>query len=97
MFVCLWKFDLKQYIDMKWIGIICLMLVGLSDGFAQKRQKPPKLSSEERAKMTQEQRLVYETNRKAGKDNKVSKKQKVRIQKQQARKSKRIKPPKRKN
>ncbi len=82
---------------MKWIRLICLVLAAALPAVAQKKQKLPKLSPEERAKMTQEQRLVYETNRKAGKDNKVSKKQKVRIQKQQARKSKRIKPPKRKN
>lgn len=61
-------------------------------------QKSKKLTKEESAKLTQEQRILHETDRKSKRGKKdVSMKKKIRIDKRQARKSKRIKEPKRKN
>jgi hypothetical protein len=57
-------------------------------------QRGKKLTKEESASMTSEQRLVHETNRKSkhGKKN-VSLKKKIKISKQQDRRSRRIKKP----
>lgn len=74
-------------------GLIILLSLSIS-AFAQK--KNTKLTKEESAKMTQDQRVLYEVDRKSknGKKN-VSMRKKIRIDKREARKSKRIKPPKR--
>jgi hypothetical protein len=70
-----------------WLGAATPLL-------AQKKVKGHKLSKDEMARMTPEQRLVHETQRKGGKDQRVSSKRKARIQKQQSRKAARIKTPK---
>jgi predicted small lipoprotein YifL len=61
-------------------------------------QKNPKLTNEESSKMTQDQRVLHEVDRKSKRGKKdVSMKKKIKIDKKQARKSKRMKQPKRKN
>jgi len=71
---------------------LCLLIALSSPAFAQK------LSKEESRKMTQEQRIVYESDRKSksGKK-KLSMKKKAKIDKKQARKAKRMKQPKHKD
>ena len=74
----------------KVIGIIVLVLLAGSSAFAQ-------LSKEESSKMTHDQRVLHESDRKSkhGKKN-LSMKKKVKIDKKESRKAKRIKQPKRK-
>lgn len=78
----------------KIIGFIVLVLLGTS-AFAQ--QANTKLTKEESSKLTQDQRVLHETDRKSKHGKKdLSMKKKIRIDKKQARKAKRIKQPKRK-
>ncbi len=74
---------------------ICIALTSVN---AIARQSHHKLTKEESSKMTQEQRLVYENDRKS-KNGKhaLSLKKKERINKKQQRKSERIRMPRRKN
>lgn len=73
---------------------LCFVLVSFA-GYAQKKQR--KLTKDEMAKMTQDQRLVYEHDRKSKQGKKdLSLKKKERISKRQDRKSKHIHGPKRK-
>jgi hypothetical protein len=74
---------------------ICIFVILCVPVFAQ--QKSSKLTKEESSKMTRDQRVVHEVNRKSkGGKKDVSWKKKVRIDKKQARKSRRTKQPKRK-
>ena len=77
--------------------LICLLLT-CSLAFSQnddKKIKPHKLSKDEAAALTPEQRLSYENNRKTkGGKKKMSTRQKVHVQKKQARAAEHIKPPK---
>lgn len=75
-----------------WLIVFCLLGVGSTQALAQK--KGHKLTKEEMAPLTQEQRMVHEEQRKSGKDNRISTKRKMKIQKKQARKSERIRQPK---
>jgi|GEM_PF-2218910 len=60
-----------------------------------KKIKPHKLSKDEAAAMTPEQRMSYENNRKTnGGKKKMSTKQKVKTQKKQARSAEHTRPPK---
>ena len=78
----------------KLAGLIILLSLSIS-AFAQK--KSTKLTKEESAKMTQDQRVLYEVDRKSKNGKKdVSMRKKIRIDKRQSRKSQRIKQPKRK-
>ena len=76
---------------------LCLCFVLLSFSVvAQKRQR--KLTKDEMAKMTQEQRLAYENDRKSKNGKKELRlKKKEKISKRQDRKSKHIHQPKRKD
>ncbi len=77
---------------MKKLLFLVFLLVGVSQvSFAQKRSK--KLSADQSAKMTPEQRLVHETNRKTkgGKKKDLSLKQKIRAEERQDRKARKIK------
>jgi hypothetical protein len=82
---------------MKKIAGLIIVLLALSiSAFAQKKNS--KLTKEESAKMTQDQRVLHEVDRKSKHGKKdVSMRKKIRIDKKQARKSKRIKQPKRKD
>jgi 2-methylcitrate dehydratase PrpD len=81
---------------MKWVLAVCL-IVGISNlSSAQKKMASHKLTKEEMTRMTPEQRLIHETQRKSNKKNHISNKKKVRIQKKQSRKSERIRQPKKK-
>lgn len=72
---------------------LCFVLISLT-GYSQKRQR--KLTKDEMSKMTQDQRLVYEHDRKSKRGKKeLSLKKKERISKRQDRKSKHIRAPKR--
>jgi hypothetical protein len=76
------------------VFVVALALLSISS-FAQ---KSPKLSTEESSKMTQDQRVMHEVDRKSKRGKKdVSMKKKIKIDKKQARKSKRMKQPKRKD
>ena len=80
---------------MKYLVFILFCWLGAAaPALAQKKAKAHKLSKDEMARMTPEQRLVHETQRKGGKDKRVSSKRKARIQKKQSRKASRIKAPK---
>jgi hypothetical protein len=81
---------------MKKILIFIFMLLSASAAFCQK-SKTHKLTKDEMANMTPDQRFVHESERKAGKKSNISNKRKVKIQKRQARKSEHIKQPKRKH
>jgi hypothetical protein len=84
VFLCIMK---------KIAGLIIFLLLSTS-AFAQSKTK---LAKEESAKMTQDQRVLYEVDRKSKHGKKdISMRKKVRIDKKQARKSRRIKQPKRK-
>jgi hypothetical protein len=72
--------------------IFCLLIVSRTNAIAQKKGR--KLTTVEMSTMTQEQRMVHEEQRKAGKDQKLSTKRKMKIQKKQARKSERMRQPK---
>jgi hypothetical protein len=76
-----------------WALYFILFLLATIPVYAQKKRK---LTKEESAKLTQDQRVVYESDRKSknGKK-KLTMKQKVKIDRKQARKSRKIKPPKR--
>jgi hypothetical protein len=80
---------------MKKVLVLCLFVALSLPGFAQNSQK---VSKEESSKMTHDQRVVKETDRKSkhGKK-KMSTRKKVRIAKKEARKAKRMKQPKRKD
>lgn len=81
---------------MKKVLCFCIFIALSLTVFAQK--KHPKLTKEESAKLTQDQRVVYESDRKSKNGKKtLSMKKKVRIDKKQSRKSNRIKQPKRKD
>lgn len=76
----------------KILGLI--LLVALSSPVLA--QKGPKLTKEDSKKMTQDQRVLYESDRKSkGGKKKMSMKKKVKIDKKAARKAKRMKQPKR--
>jgi hypothetical protein len=79
----------------KIVGLfICILLSGVVFG----QKKNSKLSKEESTKMTQDQRVLYEVDRKSKNGKKdVSMRKKIRIDKKQSRKSKRIKQPKKKD
>ena len=80
---------------MKGIFRVCIFVIFCVPAFAQ--QKNSKLTKEQSSKMTRDQRVVHEANRKSkGGKKDVSWKKKVRIDKKQARKSRKIKQPKRK-
>ncbi|MBL7857888.1 MAG: hypothetical protein JNM57_09375 [Cyclobacteriaceae bacterium] len=75
------------------IVIILFLSLAFNTTFAQKNRK---LTKDEMTKMTPEQRLVHESNRKSKNGKKdLSNKKKVKIQKKTSRKSEKIKPPKR--
>lgn len=77
---------------MKKILAICLFSALSIPVLAQKNAKLP---NEESKKMTQDQRVLYESDRKSkGGKKKMSMKKKVRIDKKQARKAKRMNQPK---
>ena len=77
---------------MKKVLAICLFIALSIPVLAQKSAKLPK---EESKKMTQDQRVLYESDRKSkGGKKKMSMKKKVRIDKKQSRKAKRMKQPK---
>jgi hypothetical protein len=80
---------------MKKVLGLCLFIALSLPGFAQTSSK---LSKEESAKMTHDQRVIHESDRKSkhGKK-KLSTKKKMRIDKRQTRKAKRMKQPKRKD
>lgn len=79
---------------MKWIIAVCLV-VGISySSSAQKKMASRKLTKDEMQRMTPEQRLIHETQRKSDKKNHISNTKKARIQKKQSRKSERIRQPK---
>lgn len=73
-------------------GFLILAIVIGNSVYGQST-KSEKLTKEEMAEMTPDQRLVHETQRKQEKK-RLSTKQRVKIQKKQARKSERIKQPK---
>ena len=77
---------------MKKVLWLCLFIAWSSPAFSQK------LSKDDSRKLTQEQRIVYESDRKSksGKK-KLSMKKKAKIDKKQARKAKRMKQPKNKH
>jgi uncharacterized protein YdeI (BOF family) len=80
---------------MKKVLAICLMIALSVPVLAQKSGK---LSKEDSKRMTQDQRVLHESDRKSkGGKKKMSMKKKVRIDKKQARKAKRMKQPKRKD
>jgi hypothetical protein len=61
---------------------------------AQEKVHAKKLTREEEAQLTAEQRLAHETERKSkGGKRKVSTKEKARIQKRQVKRAERVKPP----
>lgn len=77
---------------------VSLLLV-LATFFTSYGQKQRKLAKSESANMTQEQRIVYETERKKKKggkkkSKKVSMKKRVKIDKKQDKKARRVKSPK---
>jgi len=80
--------------------VTCLLLATIAGSYGQGRSKEiktKKLTKDESASLTPEQRLVHETNRKtkSGKnDKKLSTKKKAKIQKKQARAAYHTKPPK---
>ena len=74
---------------------ILILVFLLAGGVAFSQSKGKKLTKEEMSRMTPEQRLVHETNRK-DKGHGVSTKKKVKLQKKQSRKSEHIHQPKRK-
>jgi hypothetical protein len=78
----------------KLIFLFCLILIS-GVAFSQKKAKKHKLTKDEMANMTPDQRFVYESERKAGKKSRISNKQKVKVQRSQSRKSERIRQPKR--
>jgi hypothetical protein len=63
---------------------------------ALSQHKSEKLSTEESAKMTQDQRFVHESNRKSNRHHKPSLKKKMKIQKKESRKAKHMHAPKHK-
>lgn len=77
--------------------LVALLLV-LSTFLTSYSQKQKKLAKSESANMTQEQRLVYESERKKKsskkKGKKVSMKKRVKIDKKQDKKARRVKSPK---
>ena len=80
--------------------VTSLVLATIAGSYGQargKEMKTKKLSKDEAANLTPEQRLVHETNRKTKsgkKDKKLSNKKKAKIQKKQARAAYHTKPPK---
>jgi hypothetical protein len=80
---------------MKKLLFILLLAFIAGPAFSQSAKKR-KLTKDEMAKMTPDQRYVYESERKAGKRSHISNKQKVKIQKRVSRKSERMRQPKRK-
>ena len=81
---------------MKVIALCICITVSSVAAIAQQSHR--KLTNEESAKMTQEQRLVYENDRKSKNGKRtLSLKKKERINRKQQRKSERIRTPKRKN
>lgn len=85
-----------MFIKIRIIALFIFIATTSVNAIAQ--QKHRKLTKDESAKMTQEQRLVYEHDRKSksGK-RKLSLKKKEKINKRQERKSERMRAPKRKN
>jgi len=79
---------------MKKTLLIFIFIIGAFVAFSQAAKR--KLSREESAKLTQEQRYIYEANRKSKKDGRTSLKQKAKIQKKESKRSERMRPPKRK-
>jgi hypothetical protein len=77
--------------------VTCLVLATIAATFGQsrdKKMKSKKLSKSEAANLTQEQRLVHETDRKSkGGKKKISNKKKQRIQTKQTRAARRTKQP----
>ena len=78
--------------------LFLLLLAALSVPLPANAQRKGKLSTDEAAKKTPDQRFVYETERKSKKkkDKKLSIKQKVRVQEKQERKVRKKKAPKQK-
>ena len=76
---------------------IVFLLIGLFSANAVFAQKSKKLSKDEMTRMTNEQRLVHETNRKSKNGKKeMSNRKKVKVQKKTNRRSEKIKQPKQK-
>jgi hypothetical protein len=75
----------------KFVLLLSVLLAISTVSFAQKKSK--KLSADESAKMTADQRYVYESNRKSkgGKKKDASLKKKIRTEEKQDRKARKIK------